>query len=1061
MNPAPDQKARDEILAERDRNVVVDAGAGTGKTETIVGRFVALLEAHPIERMAAITFTRRAAGELKYRIREKILTRLGSANLEEGAKKALRYALAGLDGAYIGTIHSFADRLLKLRPAEAGLSPSYEIEEDTSELENLAVERLFLAAERGTCNVLREALDAGLPLRTVDRGFQTDHGLDSLIGGMIEKRDVDLRLPAVPEPDLQAIGAMAKEASKEIRALKGTTPGVQAMADSVQDFDRIAAAKDSLSLVRHTLRLDRFFPWKLQKKVDFQNDGIAWGLYKRLMETDIPGILQPLKDWMAARLAGLVPHATGAYDAIKREREVVDQTDLLLKLRTVLRQEPHRRFLAGLFDHVFVDEFQDTDPIQANILELLIKAEGVDKPLPGRITIVGDAKQSIYRFRRADIEAYSRFRGWLKSNGALVQSLQANFRSTSRLIEFFNDRFVAMMGPVKDNVVFDPTSGRVFYETLQPTHSSTMPGVHLIPLVGAGGGALGAGDGRPIEAAAFATYLSYLKGSGFEVRRNAGPTSPMTWGDVAVLSLSTTHWPGLFDAFHRLGIPFAARGGSVFARNPHVQALILALRAVSDSHDGVALAAYYRVPFWPLSLDEIVAREEAYRRAEDVLLAVRRDRSNRPPAESARALLERTRAAATLEGGSNGGQAVALAEELIQVIDGLAREGLDFDAITRELRGWIDDAPKHDAPEPVAEDVVRFLTIHQAKGLEFPVVVLADAFQLNAHELRDTWIVHSQGTEASVRLKDLEADVPPGCGLMVRERRFGDAELERLAYVGATRARDLLVLSKPTYKKDMGYLHEPLMEERAGLTLRVDPYRPDQLPSWAVGTRPVAPFRASPAIEETWRAAWQKGLAQAARRIASPTPVTRLASTFAETEEARHHVRLQKGVGRYGPIFGSTVHRTLQLLLSGAKGTPREVVERAAVEYDLTDRFVEATADVERALETLSKIAGDRFPEFPVSQLLPDGHLLEGFADVVCVGEEVWVVDFKTDTPPIVMTPDTLPQYAEQLRLYARCLQEARTFDNRRPVRLGLLFTATGALHEVPHPASEPKPARS
>ena len=138
--PAPDQRERDAAIAERHRNVLVDAGAGTGKTTILVDRLVAMVAPTggappvPIAHIAAITFTRKAAGELRLRIRERLLQSLAEPGLALPRARRLRDALAGLDTAYVGTIHSVADRLLRLRPVEAQLSPSYEIAEDAAEL---------------------------------------------------------------------------------------------------------------------------------------------------------------------------------------------------------------------------------------------------------------------------------------------------------------------------------------------------------------------------------------------------------------------------------------------------------------------------------------------------------------------------------------------------------------------------------------------------------------------------------------------------------------------------------------------------------------------------------------------------------------------------------------------------------------------------------------------------------------------------------------------------------------------------------------------------------------
>ena len=164
-SPPPDQRDREAAIGERRRNVLIDAGAGTGKTTTLVRRLIERLApsdggpAMKINRIAAVTFTRRAAGELRLRIRERLLAELAAPDLPAARRVQLQEAFAGLDGAAIGTIHGFADRLLRLHPVEAELSPSYEVAEDTQDLLHETLDALVHGAETGT---LADAL-AGTP----------------------------------------------------------------------------------------------------------------------------------------------------------------------------------------------------------------------------------------------------------------------------------------------------------------------------------------------------------------------------------------------------------------------------------------------------------------------------------------------------------------------------------------------------------------------------------------------------------------------------------------------------------------------------------------------------------------------------------------------------------------------------------------------------------------------------------------------------------------------------------------------------------------------------------
>jgi ATP-dependent helicase/nuclease subunit A len=211
--PAPDQSQRDVAVRERGRNVLIDAGAGTGKTTIVVDRLIEMVApttgapAIPIRRLAAITFTRKAAGELRLRTRERLLEALAEPALATERERQLRDALADLDTAHVGTIHSFADRLLRLRPVEAELSPAYEVVEDADELIREtwdvllhAVQSSTLPAELADTAAIDRALEAeatialaltaGLRAESVEKEWKTDFGLDALVGGFARWRQI-------------------------------------------------------------------------------------------------------------------------------------------------------------------------------------------------------------------------------------------------------------------------------------------------------------------------------------------------------------------------------------------------------------------------------------------------------------------------------------------------------------------------------------------------------------------------------------------------------------------------------------------------------------------------------------------------------------------------------------------------------------------------------------------------------------------------------------------------------------------------------------------------------
>ena len=841
------------------------------------------------------------------------------------------------------------------------------------------------------------------------------------------------------------------------------------------------------------------------------------------------------------------PVIIAMYERVKEEHEVVDYLDLLIKLRDLLRDnEPARIAAQGLYDHIFVDEFQDTDPLQCEVLFYLSEAGAKArqwsevKLAPGRLTLVGDEKQSIYRFRRADITTYERAADLMRSQGALVCSLTTNFRSRPELVAFINDRLPALLPREAAGSVLEPDP---------QIPASDAPPVHVLEYAGANGEKLLAKDGRNIEGAAIASYVRWLLASSTQVRDPAtGEPRPIEPGDIAVLAPSTPQLHPLLAEFDALGIEHSIRGGTLLLSHPTVRRYLLGLRAIADRDDGVAEAALLAPPFFALDpLDLVVARvalrgealgrelvtglsaaEIAERRARvaaarDLIRGLRFARHRRHPGATARELIERTSLGANVLREANGRQTLAALYHIAFELERRADEArLDYDGATAILRGWVDQAVFLGLPEPLGEDCVRVLTVHQAKGLEFPVVILWDGFQQLDDRFQSTWIVDRDGRAWALSLRPVEIEEPADSNLLAHEKEQEREERARLYYVAATRARDLLVLPVPASKGTKPYatavLAGPKPEPAPGAAAlaleapapahvrRFPLYRPDLLPDWACPPasgangkrRPAAPLASAVDSADSdddpgaaIRASFAVGLAQAARPRSMPRAITEVArenvesmamssaapepleaddlplplgssldaESTDEVEDAEERRASKAERSRYGRGFGIAVHRTLELILSGAIPTVDEAIEVAIAETllalppaegePLTKLRTSVTADVERALLALED-AGLRHltlaTEVDVTLPASEEILLRGAIDLLAIGPHAaHVIDWKTDAPQAGPLVSTYPAYAEQLRLYADAVRGSG-FLAGRSLRAGLLLTATGEL---------------
>ena len=435
---------------------------------------------------------------------------------------------------------------------------------------------------------------------------------------------------------------------------------------------------------------------------------------------------------------------------------------------------------------------------------------------------------------------------------------------------------------------------------------------------------------------------------------------------------------------------------------------------------------------------------------------LRRRRLERPPGETARDLLEQTGLARAVAFGPNGAQRLERLRELCFELERLAAaEGLDYDGVTARMRDWALEPVALDPPRPVGTDAVQILTIHQAKGLEFPVVVWWDArAEMKPRHLEAQWFVERTGSAWAMRLDQLDWAEPEESDFLDREQAYQDAERRRLVYVAATRARDLLVLPLTGGSQVTKALAG---DEKAPAVVVHEAWTDSGPPEWAKEVAPPAERRArvAEALAAEVETAWSAAAAESGRPRFAPRGVSAEAHRAVEGEaEGEAGARWKERTGRFGRVFGETVHLAIGIALREPALGAAGAVERAARETRLAENAAQAVEDVGRALAALEREGLRRVPgpdlrlEYPVAAPR-DGTLLLGYVDLVASGDgEVRVVDFKTDAPPARDVRQSHPDYVEQVRTYARMLVELGVATEGK-VRSGLLFTADGLVRWV------------
>jgi ATP-dependent helicase/nuclease subunit A len=834
----PDEPARARIREDLDATLIVEAAAGTGKTTALVSRIVALVRSGraTLHGLVAVTYTDKAAGEMKLRLRTEIERARSGA--DGGERGRLDQALAELELAHIGTIHSLCGDLLRERPVEAAVDPAFEIVagDEQAGLFDQAFDRWFQRVladpPEGVRRILRRTdregprallRDAGwrlLELRGFDAPWRRDPldrpaVLDAAVARLEELRPlVD---QAVERDDWLAVGITTlvrwKDELDRREQLRGRVAGAG------RDHDGLEAELRDFSNENRTRawtyrgrpRAQPFGAFMNRADVITLRDGIKADLDHAvgLCEADLVACLRE-------ELRSLVDE----YEAAKIAAGKLDFVDLLLRARDLIRDAPEvRRDLQRRFTHVLVDEFQDTDPLQAEILMLLAAADPDEngwmraRPTPGKLFVVGDPKQSIYRFRRADIALYEGIKDRLCRSGAEVVYLSANFRSVPGLQQAVNGAFALRMqgGPARVQAA---------YAGLDPVRPA-LPGQPSLvalpiprPYKNDWGDLASRGVIEKSSADAVAAFIDWLtRKSGWKVQDPQGGTVPVEARHVCLLfrrlqTFGSDTTRDMVRALEARRIPHVLVGGRGYAEREEVEALRNALTAIEWPDDEFSVYATLRGPFFSLSDAQLlvwrhggnslhpfspaVNGQTEIGAALGVLARLHRRRNRSPIADTILQLLEATRAHAGIAIWPTGEQALA---NVLRMVD-LARR---FEAGgASSFRGFVerlrDQATRHEAADaPVLEDGsdgVRIMTVHKAKGLEFPVVVLADSTV--AHTGKPSRHIDAERGLCLVTLADCIPSELREREAEVRERDL--AESVRLTYVAATRARDLLVV---------------------------------------------------------------------------------------------------------------------------------------------------------------------------------------------------------------------------------------------------------------------------
>jgi len=1106
MFPSPEQGP---AILERGCDVAVTAGAGTGKTRTLVARYLSLLaEGLPLRSIIAITFTRKAAREMRNRVREEVRRYLERVDLSSEERGRWQDTYTGLDSARIGTIHSLCAEILRSHPAEAGVDPRFGVLEEgqINILRGRAVdEALAWAADERQAVVLfpllgeydlRRMLDTLITSRLdARRAFATmpddllghwQHALETrqraALAALLDRPEwtgatTALQSAVADEPDdrmeIQRRGALA--AIQNATGPLGDRLASLARLDSINLRGGRRAAwpggKAELDAVRSALRTLREL-WRDQSTTL----GLSLTSLDELLASAFPAV------------RAIFAFACARYDAQKRERNALDFDDLEQGALTLMEEDASvRQRWMGETKAILVDEFQDTNGRQRDLVAFL-NGDG------GKLFIVGDAKQSIYRFRGADVTVFRAERERIRREGSAFP-LKTSYRAHRGLIEGLNDLLRPVLGsePDPDRPWAEPFAPILPYrEEAGPGFAPPHGELHLT--VGSkGAGALGR------AADALAARIVELVEGGLEIAED-GRIRPLGYGDVAILCRASTSFSAYEDALERAGVPFLTVAGRGFYARPEVRDLLNGLQALADPADDLALAGLLRSPAFalsdaalyrlclardrcerPISLWEVLQRAggempgEDSRRGERAVRIIRDAHQHvgrSPVADLLKAFLDATdyRAALIQAGQARGARNVSklLADAHTSGIVGVG-EFLEY------VRGLRDSGTREGEARATAEGVVQIMTVHAAKGLEFPVVVIGDI------------TYGGRGREGVLQDSDLGVLLPlrdedrnlPAIYRLGRARAVDQEEAEscRLLYVAATRAREKLILSGCiTLRRDGkpgklgGWLGRLAGRDGLGLAGTPIPYNEDGAGAvhldLRVGHTPVFCTVYEPGC--SWRHR-PHVTARVPEPVILPPPL--LEPVLAGMEEIDRRVlgqdrnRLQ-AVWRVVPaaqrpraparVIGSLVHEALAAWRF-PDGDFDRWVEARARGHGITDswQLVDAARRSRRLLLRFRHhplyremhTADRRLHEVPYD-LMVDGRIESGIIDALYLRKGMWtIVEFKTDRVTDQEDLKTLLKRQDYHSQAQRYSDAAERLLGRRPRSVLCLLNYAGAVY--------------
>jgi len=1065
-----DIDVRESIVQDIQNSHFITAGAGAGKTRSIVDRIVTLTtnrdESQRV-RMAeivAVTFTNKAAAELRNRVRSALLDADVRAKFTKNQIEAADLAVDELDAAAVGTIHSFAQRLLKQYSLEANLPIGFtlidtaESSRNTRTLSNKVLSHLYSKESKENLELLDDAEIGVAKMR-------------ELINQLQEKQpqllNVDISFKGVGFFESE-ISNLVIEAHNWWNINKG----------NLVDKNNVLTSRMNGAIESASFEIMQD-PTDFRKAIELLNDSLGarpgteidravYGEFKNRFKDRIEWHLNPSGPAIEGLVRNWLSFAQTEIEAAledRRDQGEIDFNDLLVLTHRLVMKDPSvRKDLFGKFRVYVVDEFQDTDPLQWEIIRALVADPENPRGVPetGRLIVVGDPKQSIYRFRGADLETFENVRTFADSDWGSdsPKHLSANFRSAPEILDFVHHLYETR-----------PKVMGTHFEKMD-AHRSPNGEKSVFILQGSGDDKV---NGE-LDAVAATIQLAKTKVQlPVIVKEQKIGIRPTQYKDIALLIPARSSLSEQLEVFEDCNIPYTSTDANLVYSRPAVKGLVSAMKVLAGSINGGDLWWALKSPLfglsdvemlkhkqesstrWPVPInvhkvprkDELVDvanRDTPAFKALDELRALWEELRTSQPSEILEALYIRTRMHEALDQIRTG----PFEKDCVRMVILHAKQweaggGNGLVDYIDWIKQMEDEDTRQNLPSPDNRgyDAVTISTIHASKGLEYPIVILGGMWNSYKDNLP---ILSISGTgRLEFKLSDTEMSLGYRTKCFERELRLAEEERHRLLYVGATRAEHRLYVSnhhkgfgQPKRKNDPPELKKCWAKFNfdaiqgaidSGLAESITPAVKTVSREWLVKPEIIleGPERLS-SIE-------------LAREIAS-RPVTSRPSDGGERHELDQVIT---PASAYGNAFHKLMESLARAKFDRNWRNFDQKASLTAASHGVFDRLEALKRDALVVLDSpliqRARVSAEVRPEFSVMGNR-DGKVIKGTADLIfaeTTDSEIVLVDYKTNSE---MTEEKIEKYKVQLALYAELLEGILG----KPVKEKYLLHVTGGV---------------